>query len=206
MRSRNRSRAGMLVVLAVVGATLLAPTGASASYQSTSDAAISLLAVCRDGIQFLFAADFYSADTASSGDGPPFRAQSMQAAAPVPPTNADGRVLPPLDTLVLDVTVHVPYWPQRIDFDNLYHPPVFPEYPPRTTLSGPYPQPTGVQVAKYTSAYTLTWAKKLKPGPRAVVLSCARFDPVSESVEIIADVDNCYLFRRPHRGHKQTRP
>jgi hypothetical protein len=188
-------RTGILALLTVVTALLLAPASASASFQSTSDAAIYPLAICRDGIRFLFAADFYPAAGDPSGDEPPFRVQSVQAAAPVPPTNANGRVLPPADTLVLNVTVNVPYAPQTIDFASFYQPPLFPKYPPNTMLSGPYPQPTGVQVAEYTGDYTLAWDRKLKAGPRAVVLSFARFDPASPSVELIGDVDNCRLFK-----------
>jgi hypothetical protein len=192
-------RAGILVLLAVV-ATLLVPASAAASYQSTSDAAIYPLAICRDGIRFLFAADFYPAGGGAAGDHPPFRVQPVQAAAPVPPTNADGRVIPPAGTLVLDRTVNVPYSPQEIDFDHFHQPPLFPKYPPHITLSGPYQQPTGVQIAEYTGDYTFAWSRKLKAGPRAVVLSFARFDPGSESVEVIADVDNCRLFRRAPGG------
>jgi len=187
-------RAGVLVLLAVLTAGVLAPAQASASYQSTSDAAIYPLAICRDGIRFLFAADFYPAGGDHAGDEPPFRVQSVQAATPVPPI-VDGRAIAPADTLVLDVTVDVPYAPQEIDFDNFYQPPLFPNHPPTATPSGPYPQPSGVQIAEYTGDYALAWNTRLTPGPRAVVLSFDRFDPASHSVELIADVDNCKLFR-----------
>lgn len=186
-------RAGIPTLLAVLTAVLVTPAQASASYQSTSDAAIYPLAICRDGIRFLFAADFYPAGGDVAGDEPPFRVQSVQAATPVPPI-VDGRAIPTTDARVLDVTVDVPYAPQEIDFDNFYQVPVFPRYPPVATPSGPYPQPTGVQVAEYTGDYTLAWTTKLKAGPRAVALSFDRFDPNSNSVELIADVDNCRLF------------
>ncbi len=193
-------RIGILTLLAVLTATLLAPTPASAgpgpnSVQAGSDAAIYPLAVCRDGIRFLFAADWYPAGSDDpSGDEAPFRVQPVQAATPVPPI-VDGRAIAPADTLVLDVTLNVPYAPQAIDFDNFYQAPVFPKYPPNVVPSGSYPQPTGVQVAEYTGDYTLAWDRKLKAGPHAVVLSFSRFDPASHSIEFIADVNNCKLFR-----------
>jgi hypothetical protein len=191
-------RIGILTLLAVLTATLLAPTNASAgpnSWQAGSDAAIYPLAVCRDGIRFLFAADWYPAGSDDpSGEEAPFRVQPVQAATPVPPI-VDGRAIAPADTLVLDVTLNVPYASQAIDFDNFSQAPVFPKYPPNVIPSGPYPQPTGVQVAEYTGDYTLAWDRKLKAGPHAVVLSFSRFDPASHSIEFIADVNNCKLFR-----------
>ena len=187
-------RAGTLTLLLALTATLLVPASASASYQNGSDAAIYPLAVCRDGIRFLFAADWYPAGEEPSGDEAPFRVQPVQAATPVPPI-VDGRAIAPADTLVLDVTVNVPYAPQEIDRDTFYQPPVFPKYPPNVVPSGYYPQPTGVQIAEYTGDYTLAWSRKLEAGPRAVVLSFDRFDPASNSIEFIADVNNCKLFR-----------
>jgi hypothetical protein len=186
-------RAGTVVLLAVLATCLLTPPQASASYQTTSDAAAYPLAVCRDGIRFLFAADFYPAGGGQPGDEPPFRVQSVQAATPVPPV-VDGRAIPPDGARVLDVTLNVPYAPQEIDLANYDQPPMFPQYPPVVTPSGSYPQPAGVQVAEYTGDYTLAWNTKLKAGPRAVVLSFNRFDPASNSVELIADVSNCKLF------------
>ena len=53
-------RAGILTLLLALTATLLVPASASASWQNGSDAAIYPLAVCRDGIRFLFAADWVS--------------------------------------------------------------------------------------------------------------------------------------------------
>ena len=185
-------RTGILTLMAVLTVSLLVPTAASASFQSTSDAATYPLAICRDGIRFLFAADFYPAGS-DPGTEPPFRVQSVQAATPVPPV-VDGRAIPPTGERVLDVTVNVPNAPQEIDFDNFYQAPVFPHYPPVASPSGPYPQPSGVQVAEYTGDYTLAWNTKLKAGPRKVVLSFDRFDPASNSVELIADVSNCKLF------------
>ncbi len=191
-------RVGILTLLAVLTATLLAPASASADpgMQVTgADTAIYPLAVCRDGIRFLFAADWYPTGSDDpAGEEAPFLVRSVQAAAPVPPI-VDGRAIAPADTLVLDVTVKVPYAPQAIDFANFSQPPVFPKYPPNVTLSGPYPQLTGVQVAEYTGDYTLAWSRKLKAGPHAVVLSFDRFDPASHNVEFIADVNNCKLFR-----------
>jgi hypothetical protein len=185
-------RAGIVVLLTVLATCLLTPAQAFASYQSTSDAAIYPLAICRDGIHFLFAADFYP-EGEDPGTEPPFRVQSVQAATPVPPI-VDGRAIPPTDARVLDVAVNVPNAPQEIDFANFYQAPDFPQYPPVTSPSGPYPQPSGVQTAVYTGDYTLAWNTKLKVGPRKVVLSFDRFDPASNSVELIADVDNCKLF------------
>jgi hypothetical protein len=189
----KRPRVGLTLVV-VLTVTLLAAAPAAASLQSTSDAAIYPLAVCRDGIRFLFAADFYPAASGDpEGEEAPFRVQSVQAAAPAPPI-VDGRAIPPADTLVLDVTVQVPYAPQEIDFATFYRPPVFSKYPPKVMPSGSYPQPTGVQIAEYTGEYTLAWSRKLTAGPQAVVLSFDRFDPASHSVELLADVDNCKLF------------
>jgi hypothetical protein len=185
-------RAGILTLLMALTTGLLAPTQASASYQSTSDAAVYPLAICRDGMRFLFAADFYP-EGEDPGTEPPFRVQSVQAATPVPPV-VDGRAIPPNDARVLDVTVNVPNAPQEIDFDNFYQAPVFPQYPPVASPSGPYPQPTGVQTAEYAGDYTLAWNTELKAGARKVVLSFDRFDPASNSVELIADVSNCKLF------------
>src|SRR6266536_623610 len=122
-------RIGILTLLAVLTATLLTPTPASAgpnSWQAGSDVAIYPLAVCRDGIRFLFAADWYPAGSDDpSGEEAPFRVQPVQAATPVPPI-VDARAIAPAD---------------------------------------------------------------------AVVLSFSRFDPASHSIEFIADVDNCKLFR-----------
>jgi hypothetical protein len=41
----------------------------------------------------------------------------------------------------------------------------------------------------------LAWTRKLEARPRAVVLSFDRFDPASNIMEFIADVNNCKLFR-----------
>jgi hypothetical protein len=197
----RRTALARITVAALLLGSLIAvlPTPAAASFQSTSDAAIYPLAICRDGIRFLFAADFYPAGSGDpGGEEAPFRVQSVQAAAPAPPI-VDGRAIPPAGTLVLDVTVQVPYAPQEIDFATFYQPPVFPKYPPRVMPSGWYPQPTGVQVAEYTGEYTLAWSRKLKAGPHAVVLSFDRFDPARRSVELLADVDNCKLFRHQQR-------
>ena len=41
----------------------------------------------------------------------------------------------------------------------------------------------------------LRWDRKLKAGPQSVVLSFDRFDATTFSAEIVADVDNCRLFK-----------
>ena len=121
--------------------------------------------------------------------------QSVQAATPVPPSDDNGRIFPPADTLVLDTTLKVPYAPQQLDLATFDPPPLFPRYPPHITLSWPYPQPVGLQDVTYAGGpYTLRWDRKLKAGPRSVVLSFDRFDPTAYSAEIIADVDKCRLF------------
>jgi hypothetical protein len=197
MRKRPRLRA-LLIPLLAAGFVLAGQLPASASLQPGSDAAIYPLAVCRDGIRFLFFADWYPAGSDEpAGEEAPYRVQPVQAASPVPPI-VDGRAIAPADTLVLDVTLNVPYAPRAIDFDHFYQAPVFPKYPPNVIPSGPYPQTTGVQIAEYTGDYTLRWDRKLKAGPQAVVLSFNRFDPASHSIEFIADVDNCHLFNGNH--------
>jgi hypothetical protein len=160
-----------------------------------SDAVFEPLAICRDGIQFLFWADYYPAGTSDPDeDYPPVRVQSVQAATPVPPA-VNGRITPPADTLVLNTTVNVPYAPQQLDFATINPPPTFPKYPPHVSLSWPYPQPVGLQDVSYAGGpYTLRWDRKLKAGPRAVVLSFDRYDTTTYSAEIVADVDNCRLF------------
>jgi hypothetical protein len=119
----------------------------------------------------------------------------VQAAAPVPAPDANGRLSPPADTLVLDLTLQVPYVPQDVDLSTFEQPPMFPKYPPKTHLSRPYPMPVGVQHVSYTGDYTLRWSRKLKAGHDAVVLSFDRFSTTSNSAEVIADVDNCRLFK-----------
>jgi hypothetical protein len=163
-----------------------------------SDAAISPLAICRDGIRFLFFADYYPAGTTDHEDEAPIRIQPVQAAAPVPPADANGRITPPADTLVLDTTVNVPYAPQTLDLANFEPAPTFAKYPPHIELSWAYPQPMGLQDVNYVGEYTLRWDHKLKAGPRAVVLSFDRFDRTKNSAEIIADVDKCHLFNGNH--------
>src|SRR4029453_15630336 len=152
--------------------------------------------ICRDGIQFLFWADYYPAGTEEPGEEyPPVRVQSVQAATPVPPADANGRIPPPPDPLVLNTPFDVPYAPQELDFATVNPPPTFPKYPPHVTLSWPYPQPVGLQDVEYAGGpYTPRWDTKLKAGPQSVVLSFDRFDTTAYSAEIIADVDNCRLF------------
>jgi hypothetical protein len=195
MRKRHPVRAFLIPLLAA-GFLLGGQLPAAASFQSTSDAAVYPLAICRDGISFLFLADYYPAGTGDpSEEHAPVRVQSVQAATPVPPADANGRITPPADTLVLDTTVNVPYAPQRLDFATVDAPPLFPTYPPQVTLSWPYPQPVGLQDVYYAGGpYTLRWDRRLKAGPQSVVLSFDRFDLTAYSAEIIADVDNCRLF------------
>jgi hypothetical protein len=195
MRKRPRLRA--LLPLLAAGFVLATQLPAVASHAG-SDAAISPLAICRDGIRFMFFADYYPAGTTDPGDEPAVRVQPVQAATPVPAADANGRITPPADTLVLDTTVDVPYAPQTLDLANFEPPPTFPKYPPHIELSWPYPQPVGLQEVNYVGEYTLRWDHKLKAGPRAVVLSFDRFDLTKNSAEIIADVDNCHLFNGNH--------
>lgn len=196
MRKRHPVRA-LLVPLLAAGFLLAGQLPATASYQSTSDAAVYPLAICRDGISFLFLADYYPAGTGDPDEEyPPVRVQSVQAATPVSPADANGRITPPADTLVLNTTIDVPYAPQQFDLATVNPPPpLFPRYPPHITLSWPYPQPVGLQDVYYAGGpYTLRWDRKLKAGPQSVVLSFDRFDLTTYSAEIIADVDNRRLF------------
>lgn len=194
MRKRHPVRALLIALLA--GAFLLAGQLPAFAPHAGGDAVFHPLAICRDGIQFLFWADYYPAGTEEPDEEyPPVRVQSVQAATPVPPADANGRITPPADTLVLDTTVNVPYAPQELDFATVNPPPTFPKYPPQVTLSWPYPQPVGLQDVEYAGGpYTLRWDRKLKAGPQSVVLSFDRFDTTAYSAEIIADVDNCRLF------------
>jgi hypothetical protein len=194
MRNRHRVRA-LLIPLMAATFVLTSQLPAFAPGQSVSDVVIYPLAICRDGIRFQFFADYYPAGTGDpTEEEEPFRIQSVQAAAPVPEPDANGRLVPPADTLVLDTTLSVPYTPQQLDFDAYDPPPMFPKYPPQWTISGPYPQPEGLQDVNYYGDYTLAWSRKLEPGPAAVALSFDRFDPTSDSQEVVADVDPCKLF------------
>jgi hypothetical protein len=194
MSNRHPVRALFIPLLAA--AFLLAGQLPAFAPHAAPDVVIEPLAICRDGISFLLWADYYPAGTEDPGEEhAPVRLQSIQAATPVPPADANGRITPPADTLVLDTTVNVPYAPQQLDFATVNPPPLFPKYPPHVTLSWPYPQPVGLQDVEYAGGpYTLRWATKLKAGPQSVVLSFDRFDPTTWSVEMIADVDNCRLF------------
>jgi hypothetical protein len=198
MRNRPRLRA-LLIPLLAAGFVLAGQLPALASHAG-QDYAISPLAVCRDGIRFMIFADYYPAGaTDSAEDEAPYRVQPVQAATPVPPADANGRISsPPADTLVLDTTVTVPYAPQTLDLASFEPAPTFAKYPPHVELSWPYPQPVGLHEVNYVGEYTLRWDHKLKAGPRAVVLSFDRFDLNEYSVEYIADVDNCHLFNGNH--------
>jgi hypothetical protein len=139
--------------------------------------------------------DFYPAGSEDPGEEhAPYWTVQVQAATPVPPADANGRITPPADTLVLDTAVNVPYAPQQLDLAAFDAPPLFPKYPPHISLSWPYPQPVGLQDVNYAGTYTLRWDRKLKAGPQLVVLSFDRFDTTAYSAEIIADVGNCRLF------------
>jgi hypothetical protein len=194
MRNQPRVRA-LLIPLLAAGLLFAGQLSAFASHAG-SDAVFEPLAICRDGISFLFWADYYPAGTGDPDEEyPPIRMQSVQAATPVPPANANGRITPPADTLVLNTTVNVPYAPQQLDFATVDAPPLFPKHPPHVTLSWPYPQPVGLQDVAYAGGpYSLRWDRKLKAGPQSLVLSFDRFDTSTYSAEIIADVDNCRLF------------
>ena len=131
-------RAGILTLLVALTATLLVPASATASWQNGSDAAIYPLAVCRDGIRFLFAADWYPAGDESSDDEAPFRIQSVQAATPCHPSSMGGRSR--RRHAGADVTVNVPYAPR--DRPRHFLPATgLPEVPPNVVPSGYYPQP-----------------------------------------------------------------
>jgi hypothetical protein len=194
---RNHRPVRIILIPLLAAAFLLAGQLPAFAPQAGSDAVFHPLAICRDGISFLFWADYYPAGTEEPGEEhAPYRVQSVQAATPVPPADANGRISPPADTLVLDTTVNVPYAPQEIDFATVNPPPTFPKYPPHVSLSWPYPQPVGLQDVEYAGGpYTLRWDHKLKAGPQSVVLSFDRFDTSAFSAEIIADVDNCRLFK-----------
>ena len=194
---RNHRPVRIILIPLLAAAFLLAGQLPAFAPQAGSDAVFHPLAICRDGISFLFWADYYPAGTEEPGEEhAPYRVQSVQAATPVPPADANGRITPPADTLVLDTTVNVPYAPQEIDFATVNPPPTFPKYPPHVSLSWPYPQPVGLQDVEYAGGpYTLRWDHKLKAGPQSVVLSFDRFDKTTFSAEIIADVDNCRLFK-----------
>jgi len=194
---RNHRPVRIILIPLLAAAFLLAGQLPAFAPQAGSDAVFHPLAICRDGISFLFWADYYPAGTEEPGEEhAPYRVQSVQAATPVPPADANGRIIPPADTLVLDTTVNVPYAPQEIDFATVNPPPTFPKYPPHVSLSWPYPQPVGLQDVEYAGGpYTLRWDHKLKAGPQSVVLSFDRFDTSAFSAEIIADVDNCRLFK-----------
>jgi hypothetical protein len=194
---RNHRPVRIILIPLLAAAFLLAGQLPAFAPQAGGDAVFHPLAICRDGISFLFWADYYPAGTEEPGEEhAPYRVQSVQAATPVPPADANGRISPPADTLVLDTTVNVPYAPQEIDFATVNPPPTFPKYPPHVALSWPYPQPVGLQDVEYAGGpYTLRWDHKLKAGPQSVVLSFDRFDKSAFSAEIIANVDKCRLFK-----------
>jgi hypothetical protein len=193
---RNRHRVRALLVPLLAAAFLLAGQLPALAPQAGGDAAIEPLAICRDGISFMLWVDFYPAGTEDPGEEhAPFWAVPVQAATPVPPADANGRITPPADTLVLDTTVNLPYVPQQLDLAAFDAPPLFSRYPPQISLSWPYPQPVGLQDVNYAGTYTLRWDRKLKAGPQSVVLSFDRYDTTAYSAEIIADVDNCRLFK-----------
>jgi hypothetical protein len=93
MRNRHRVRA-LLIPLLAAGFLLAGQLPAFAP-QAGSDAVFHPLAICRDGISFLFWADYYPAGTGDPDEEyPPVRVQSVQAATPVPPAT-NGRITPP---------------------------------------------------------------------------------------------------------------
>jgi hypothetical protein len=187
---KRRSARPLLIALLTTIFLLAGQLPAAASNQSGSDAAFYPLAICRDGISFLFAADYYPAGPDNPADHrAPDRIQSVQPATQVPPADANGRITPPVDTLVLDTTITVPHAPQLIDLATFDTPPLFPTYPPHVTLSWPYPQPVGLQYVHYAGGpYTLRWDRKPKARPQSVVLSFDRYDTTTYSAEIVADV------------------
>jgi hypothetical protein len=198
----KRHRVPVLAIPLLAVAFVLAGQLPAFAPHAGSDAVFQPLAICRDGISFQFWADYYPAgpDNPAQHQAPD-RIQSVQAATPVPAADANGRITPAADTLVLDTTINVPHAPQLLDFATVNPPPLFPKYPPQVTLSWPYPQPVGLQYVHYAGGpYTLRWDRKLKAGPQSVVLSFDRFDTSTYSAEIIADVDNCRLFKGNDRA------
>ena len=139
--------------------------------------------------------DFYPAGTEDpSEEHAPAWTVPVQAATPVPPADANGRITPPADTLVLDTTVNVPYAPQQLVLAAFDAPPLFPKYPPHITLSWPYP-PTGGPAGRQLRRHLHPALGPQTQGGTAVgVLSFDRYDTTAYSAEIVADVDNCRLF------------
>jgi hypothetical protein len=128
MSKRHRVRALLIPLLAA--AFLLAGQLPAFAPQAGSDAVVYPLAICRDGISFLFWADYYPAGTGDPDEKySAIRVQSVQAATPVPPADANGRITPPANTLVLDTTVNVPYAPQQIDFATVNPVAAIPQVP-----------------------------------------------------------------------------
>jgi hypothetical protein len=59
-----------------------------------------------------------------------------------------------------------------------------------------HPQPVGLQDVYYAGGpYSCGPTASSRRGPQSVVLSFDRFDTTTFSAEIIADVDNCRLFK-----------
>jgi hypothetical protein len=82
---RNRHPIRPLLIPLLAAAFLVAGQLPALASHAGSDAVFHPLAICRDGIQFLFWADYYPAGTSDPDeDYPPVRVQSVQAATPVP--------------------------------------------------------------------------------------------------------------------------
>jgi hypothetical protein len=139
---------GLVIPLLATALLLAGHLPATASFQSTSDAAVYPLAICRDGISFLFLADYYPAGTGDPDEEHvPVRVLSVQAATPVPPADANGRITPPADTLVLDTTLNVPYAPSSSTWPPLTRR----RGSPSTRRTSPCPGPTPSRWASRTS-------------------------------------------------------
>jgi hypothetical protein len=95
MSTRHRVRAVVIPLLAA--AFLLAGRLPALASHAGSDAVFHPLAICRDGISFLFWGDYYPAGSGDPGEEhAPYRVQSVQAATPVPPpTLTAGSPRPP---------------------------------------------------------------------------------------------------------------
>jgi hypothetical protein len=221
---------------------------------SSSDAAIEVIKVGRDGIRFRFGAELHIPEHPSwKPPRPPGEALPAQydrfwiTAASPPPTRGDKpwewglRVAdpavnppppfdptvngewqrhgitwvegiplldkPPLDSIVLDQALHVPFeWGREMTFDKKPDQLGF--------LSVPYKQPyeynptyTAVGV-NYYGEYTLPWRTPLSPGTW-VAISFDRFEPPERvSADFITQVRDCNLFHsaswRPRAGAAGT--
>ncbi|MGR6964341.1 hypothetical protein ACU610_07785 [Geodermatophilus sp. URMC 61] len=210
---------------------------------SSSDAAIEVIKVGRDGIRFRFGAELHIPEHPSwVPPRPPDEALPAQydrfwVTATSPPPTRDGKPwewglmvadpgqdpppafdptvdgewqrhgitwvdgiplldTPPLDSVILDQALHVPFeWGREMTFEEKPDPLGF--------LSVPYKQPyeydpTYVSVGvNYYGEYTLPWRTPLAPGAW-VAVSFDRFRPPErKSADFITQVRDCNLFHSP---------